>query len=245
MSVRGDKETDPARDSKKSAALSGSWAVVGIVTIFAAGLVAVGALRFFDLRSENPPAIAAYATAIYVGLTVLAAILLTRAAVPFRRLGFALTVRPWFVLVLVLLGVVFLQLSDSLLSPVWEHIFGSGRDLTRFSDVTGSPAALIQLLALNWTFAAFGEELAFRIVLMRGIAYALGDSRAAFAIALVLQAIVFGLVHAYQGPAGIAGSAISGLVYGGLTLAARGSIWPAAITHGLNNTIGIMEVYAA
>jgi membrane protease YdiL (CAAX protease family) len=80
---------------------------------------------------------------------------------------------------------------------------------------------------------------------MRGISYALGDDRKALLIALVVQAIVFGLIHAYQGPAGIASSAISGLVFGGLTLAARGSIWPAVLAHGLNNTIGIMEVYFA
>lgn len=146
-------------------------------------------------------------------------------------------------LALVLLGVAVLQLSGSLLTPLWEQVFGSGRDLTRFSAVTGSPEALAKLLALNWTVAAFGEELAFRIVLMRGIAYALGDTRKALVIALIVQAIVFGLVHSYQGPAGIVGSTISGLVFGGLTLAARWSIWPAAIAHGLNNTVGIMEVY--
>ncbi len=223
----------------------GSWKVAGIVTVFGAGLLMVGALRFYDIRSDDPPALAAYATLIYIGLTVFAAISLTRTGVPIRRLGFVMTVRPWIVIALALLGVAILQLSGSLLTPVWELIFGSGRDLTRFSDVAGSPAALAQLLTLNWTVAAFGEELAFRIVLMRGIAHALGDDRKAFAIALVLQAIVFGLIHSYQGPTGIAGSAINGLVYGGLTLAARGSIWPAAIAHGLNNTIGIMEVYAA
>ena len=213
--------------------------------MFAAGLVTVGALRFLDLRSADPPAIAAYATLIYIGLTVLAAILLVRTGVPFRRLGFVVPVRPWLSAALVLLCVAALQISGSLLAPVWEHVFGAARDLSRFSDASGSPEALLNLLALNWTVAAFGEELAFRILLMRGIAYALGDSRMAFMIALVFQAVVFGLVHAYQGPAGIAGSALSGLLYGGLTLAARGSIWPAAIAHGLNNTIGIMQVYAA
>ena len=223
----------------------GSWKVAGIVTVFGVGLLMVGALRFYDIRSDDPPAAAAYATLIYIGLTVFAAISLIRSGVPIRHLGFLGTVRPWIVIALGLLGVAILQLSGSLLTPLWEHIFGSGRDLTRFSDVADSPAALVQLLTLNWTVAAFGEELAFRIVLMRGIAYALGDDRKAFAIALVFQAIVFGLIHSYQGPAGIAGSAINGLIYGALTLAARGSIWPAAIAHGLNNTIGIVEVYAA
>ena len=123
--------------------------------------------------------------------------------------------------------------------------FGSGRDLTRFSGVAGSPVALVQLLVLNWTVAAFGEELAFRIVLMRGIAFSLGDSRTAFGIALIAQAILFGLIHAYQGPAGIIGAGINGLIFGGLTLAARGSIWPAAIAHGTSTSIGILTLYLA
>lgn len=222
-----------------------NWIVAGIVAMFAAGLLGVGALRFYDLRAEDPPALAAYATAMYIGLTVIAAILLTRAKVPMMRLGFGLDFRPWRYLVLAAVGVGLIQLAGWLLDPLWERFFGAGRDLTRFSDIVGSPAAMIKLLALNWTVAAFGEELAFRIVLMRGIAFTLGDSRMAFGLALIVQAIVFGLIHTYQGPAGIAGTSINGLVYGGLTLAARGSIWPAAIAHGLSNTIGIVDVYLA
>ncbi|MGI9327923.1 MAG: CPBP family intramembrane glutamic endopeptidase [Pseudomonadales bacterium] len=253
MSERSRTESESTVDSKiqttshhsELVSEGGSWSVAGIVIIFAAGLLTVGALRFYELRSDDPPALAAYATLIYIGLSVLTAISLIRIGVPIRRLGFTLAIRPWMIFTLALLGVAFLQLTGSLLTPVWEQVFGSGRDLTRFADVAGSPGALAQLLVLNWTVAAFGEELAFRILLMRGIAYALGDGRKAFAIALILQAIIFGLIHSYQGPAGIAGSAINGLVYGGLTLAARGSIWPAATAHGLNNTIGIIEVYAA
>lgn len=223
----------------------GRWTVAGIVAIFAAGLVFVGALRFYDLHAEDPPALAAYATAMYIGLTVLAAILLTRNEVPMMRLGFGVTFRPGRYFVLAVVGVALIQLTGWVLDPVWERVFGTGRDLTRFSDVAVSSTALIKLLALSWTVAAFGEELAFRIVLMRGIAFALGDSRRAFGIALIAQAVVFGLIHAYQGPTGIVETSINGLIFGGLTLAARGSIWPAALAHGLSNTIGVMQLYLA
>ena len=220
-----------------------NWKVVGIVAFCAAGLVASGLLRFFHLHTEDPVALSAYATEIYIGLTVLAAILLRRSGVPFKRLGFGVACQPAKYLALAAAGVGLIQLSGWLLEPLWEHIFGGTRDLARFSDVAGSPVALAKLMALNWTFAAFGEELAFRIILMRSIAFALGDSRKAFAVALILQAVIFGLVHAYQGPAGVFGAAINGLIFGGLTLAARGSIWPAAITHGSSNSTGIMAMY--
>lgn len=222
-----------------------NWKVAGIVAIFAAGLVIAGVLRFYDVHAEDPPALAAYATALYISLTIFAAVLSTRVGVPLKRLGFGPAFRPGRYLLLALFGVALIRLIGWLLDPAWESVFGAGRDLERFSGIAGSPAALIQLLALNWTVAAFGEELAFRIVLMRGIAFALGDTRMAFGVALIVQAVVFGLVHAYQGPAGIAGTTINGLVFGGLTLAARGSIWPAAMAHGLGNTLGIVEVYLA
>jgi len=220
-----------------------NWKVIGVVALFAAGLVVSGVLRFLHLHTEDPIALSAYATQTYVGLTILAAVLLRRSGVPFNRLGFGLACKPVKYLALAAAGVALMQLTGWLLDPVWERVFGGSRDLARFSDVAGSPEALMKLMAFNWTVAAFGEELAFRIVLMRGISFALGDSRTAFGVALIVQAVIFGLVHAYQGPAGIFGATINGLIFGGLTLAARGSIWPAAIAHGSSNSIGIMELY--
>jgi membrane protease YdiL (CAAX protease family) len=57
--------------------------------------------------------------------------------------------------------------------------------------------------------------------------------------------LIFGMVHAYQGPVGIISATVSGLVFGALIMSCRGSIWPAAIAHGGNNTIGILLLYQA
>lgn len=221
------------------------WKIAAIVALFGAGLLLSGLLRFLGVRTEDPPQIAAYATLIYIGITVFAAVVLARVGVPMHRLGFGLKFQPVKYLALAALGVGLIQLLGVVLDPLLERLVGAERDLTRFSEIAGSPTALFKLLALSWAFAAFGEELAFRIVLMRGIAFSLGDSRTAFGIALIVQAILFGLVHAYQGPAGVIGAGINGLIFGGLTLAARGSIWPAAVAHGSNNSIGILSLYLA
>lgn len=217
--------------------------IAGVLALFTAGLLMSAYLRFVHLGSVDPPALATYATEIYIGITVFAAVVLRRLVAPVSRLGFHATPGPMRVLLLAAAGVALIQLTGYLLEPLFERLLGGTRDLTRFSGVAASPAELLKLMALSWTFAAFGEELAFRILLMRGVAFALGDSRLAFGIALIVQAIVFGLVHAYQGPAGIVGTAINALIFGGLTLAARGSIWPAAVAHGANNTIGIVALY--
>jgi len=214
-----------------------------LVAGFAIGLLGIAWLRLQGSGAGIAGTLAGFATPFYVALTIVAAILFIKAGLPVRSLGFRLTSRPLAVIAMAAIGLGILQISGELLEPFWERIFGSGRDLTRFAAVGGSVSQLAAVLALSWTVAAFGEELAFRILLMRGIAFALGDSRIAFAGALFIQAMVFGLAHAYQGPVGVAGTITSGLIYGSLTLAARGSIWPAALAHGFNNTIGLIEVY--
>lgn len=202
----------------------------------------VGLLRNAAFHDNALTPLSGYATILYVALTVTFAILLIRHGVQLNRLGFGLRIQ-WKHLAYALAAVAALQLASVMFSPVLENLFGAGRNLERFSDVEGSIPALLTVLALSWTFAAFGEEIAFRIVLMRSIWAVLGNSKLAAAAAVFLQAIVFGLVHLYQGPAGVASSAISGLVFGTTVVLARGAIWPAALAHGINNTIGLLSIY--
>ena len=214
-----------------------------LLAAYAGGLLVVGALRYLQVHLEAPPAIAANATALYIALTVFGIVAFSRVGVPLQGLGFRAAIHPLRALGLGLAGIAVLQLSGWLLGPIWEALFGAGRNLDRFSNVDGSVAETARLLVFSWLFAAIGEEIAFRIVLMRTMAWLLGDDRRAFAIALVAQAVIFGLVHSYQGPAGIASTTVSGLVFGALVLLGRGSIWPAALAHGGNNSIGIVRLY--
>jgi hypothetical protein len=195
----------------------------------------MGALRYLESGLATPG---------YIALTVFSAVMLQRYGVPLNRFGFAL--RPNLrTVALALLGIAFLQLLNHYLYPLIEDGLGVDRDLQRFAGLAGSMPALMTLLLFSWTFAAFGEELAYRVVLLRGIAFVLGDSKFATAAALIIQALIFGMVHAYQGPVGIISASVSGLVFGALVLSCRGSIWPAAIAHGGNNSIGILLLYQA
>ena len=211
------------------------WRVHATVVGFALGLLAMGALRYLESGLATPG---------YIALTIFCAISLQRSGVPLNRFGFAL--RPNVRMVaLALLAIAFLQLLNHYVYPLIEQGLSVEPDLQRFDGVADSVPTLMALLLFSWTFAALGEELAYRVILLRGIAFVLGDSRAATAAALVLQALIFGLVHAYQGPAGIITASISGLVFGALIVSCRGSIWPVFIAHGGNNTIGILLLYQA
>ena len=214
------------------------WLVVGL----SLGLLFMGALRISAVHQNVLTPLAGYATPGYVLITVLFTILLVRAGLPLNKFGFG--IRPDLrQIMLAIAAIAILRVFAVAINPLIEELLGGARNLERFSDVKGSTTLLVALLITNWTLAAFGEEFAYRIVLMRGISFVLGDSRTGQVSALVLQALMFGLIHAYQGPTGIAGSTFSGLVFGAVIIAARWSIWPAAIAHGINNTIGIIALY--
>lgn len=213
-----------------------------LVTGFALSLLFVGLLRYSAFTDTVLTPFAGYATVAYVALTIITGILLGRAGVELNRFGFGFRIRSQHLL-LALAAVAFLQISSVVVDPLLDGLFGAGRDLSRFDDVRGSLPALLGVLALSWTFAAFGEEIAFRIVLLRGIWSALGNSTTASVIAVVLQAVIFGLVHLYQGPAGVVSTTLNGIVFGAVTVMARGAIWPAALAHGINNTIGLLTIY--
>ena len=213
-----------------------------LVVGFAIALLFFGLLRYSGF-AENPlTPYSGYATALYVAATVVVAFLLIRGGMQLDRLGFGF--RPGLRHIgLAVAAVVLLRIIGLAVDPLLEHLFGAGRDLGRFAGVEGSLPVLLSTLLFSWVFAAFGEEIAFRIVLLRGLWSVLGGSRAAAVVAVLVQALIFGLVHLYQGPAGIVGTTISGLVYGTITVMARGAIWPAALAHGLNNTIGLVSLY--
>lgn len=216
--------------------------IVFLVIGLSLGLLFMGALRLSSVYPNILTPLAGYATPGYVLITVIFTIMLVRRGLPHNKFGFGsrLDIRQ---IMLAIAAIVVLRLFDIFLSPLIEEFFGAPRNLQRFSDVEGSLGSLIVLLLINWTLAAFGEEFTYRIVLMRGFSFILGDKRNGQIFALLIQAVMFGLIHSYQGSSGIAGSMFSGLVFGIITIASRWSIWPAALAHGINNTIGIVALY--
>jgi hypothetical protein len=215
-----------------------TWLVVGM----SLSLLAMGSLRVATAHAGGLAPLAGFVTPGYIVVVVVFTFALVRAGLPLNRIGFG--VRPGLRhILLAIVAIAILRVSAVMLEPIWETLLSGPRNLDRFSDVEGSARSLAALLAASWTISAFGEEVTYRIVLMRGISFALGDSSAAKWIALVLQAVMFGLIHAYQGSTGIVGSATSGLVFGAVTLISGFAIWPAAIAHGVNNTIGILSLY--
>lgn len=116
-------------------------------------------------------------------------------------------------------------------------------DTARYAGIAGNTPMLLGLLAISWTTAAFGEEVLFRGFLQSRLQGLLGARRHAGAVAILAQAVVFGLAHAYQGPSGMLVAGAIGVVFGLIVLRVR-SLWPVIIAHGLIDTVSMLALYA-
>lgn len=129
-------------------------------------------------------------------------------------------------------------LSEFVIEPL------TGRpDLSDFHSLVGNLPASLGMLALVWTIAAFGEEMAYRGYVLNRAA-ALGHySSSAYGVAMIVVSLLFGIGHFYQGLAGVIGSTVSGLFFGFLYLKAGRNLWLPILAHGFSDTIGLALIY--
>jgi uncharacterized protein len=104
------------------------------------------------------------------------------------------------------------------------------------------PMALVALLFV-WTFAALGEEIAYRGYLLTRLADIGNGSTAAYWIGMLLVSVLFGFGHYYKGPSGIVDSGIAGLILGAAYLLSGRNLWVSIIAHGFIDTFAVVVVY--
>lgn len=137
------------------------------------------------------------------------------------------------------------QLLDILfVVPLLESVAGQEIDLSQFEGLRRNLPALIGSLAVSWTAAAVGEELLFRGYAFHRIRGLVQKDGLGKAVSLAITAVVFGAVHAYQGPVGVADNVLAGLLLGGLYLGLGGNLWGPILAHGFMDTIGFLILYA-
>ena len=140
--------------------------------------------------------------------------------------------------VLVFLGA---ALTNAISMVVLGSLLGANAE-REFMDVSTFPKYLV-MMGIVWTTASFCEEMVFRGFLMNRTVEVLGAGRFTWVLAALFQAVLFGLVHAYQGIGGILTTGLIGLTFGLLYLVARRNLWPTIFGHGLVNTFGITVLH--
>lgn len=130
-----------------------------------------------------------------------------------------------------------------LIEPVTAMFWPPAMDPAGADSVTGNLRIAAMALLLVWTFAAFGEEVAYRGYLITRGGEAGGGSAAAYLVAMVLASILFGYGHYYQGPAGIVSSGIAGLILGTAYLWSGRNLWTCVLAHGFIDTVAVAWAY--
>ncbi len=103
---------------------------------------------------------------------------------------------------------------------------------------------IVWMLLVVWGSAAFGEELLSRGFVMDRLWTAAGRGRAGLAVAALLQAAIFGALHAVQGPTGVVLTGFIGLVFAGIYFASGRNLWAPILAHGAADTISLTLIYA-
>jgi membrane protease YdiL (CAAX protease family) len=112
-----------------------------------------------------------------------------------------------------------------------------------YAFLRGDPEAFAQWLALIWLFAALGEEVFFRGLLLSRLETAFGDGFAACFLAVALQAAAFAFHHFESGPVAVVQSLASGLYLGVCYVLAGRRLVPVIVAHGLWDSFGLTMLF--
>jgi membrane protease YdiL (CAAX protease family) len=134
-------------------------------------------------------------------------------------------------------------LGDLVIDPLTARFWPAAEAPAGMDEITGNIGYALLALLVVWGFAAFGEEIAYRGYLLTRAADVGNRSDAAYLVAVVLVAILFGYGHYYKGPAGIVDSGIAGLILGIAYLASGRNLWTCILAHGFIDTFAVVVVY--
>ena len=109
--------------------------------------------------------------------------------------------------------------------------------------IRGNVVAFAGWIVVTWAVGAFAEELLFRGFLINGVAWVVGRAGVGVGVGVVSQAVLFGVLHLYQGTFGFVSAGLFALLMGVAYLATGRNLWPLILVHGTWNTVGIAGVY--
>lgn len=134
-----------------------------------------------------------------------------------------------------------LQLFDAgVVMPILNRLTGQTIDYSGFAHLQGNLGQLLLLLALSWTLAAVGEELAYRGYLQKVLGDLLGSSLTAVLLTAVISSVLFGLAHLEQGLIGVVVTTGDALFFSWLKWKFNNNLWVTILAHGFYNAIGII-----
>ena len=151
----------------------------------------------------------------------------------------------WRRIILIALAAAALRilLGQFVIEPVTGFFWPAPAAPELANEITGNAKIALLALLIVWTFAAFGEEIAYRGYLLTRAADIGDKSTTAYWIGILLVSILFGYGHYYKGPSGIIDSGIAGLILGTAYMVAGRNLWASILTHGMIDTFGVIDAF--
>ena len=151
----------------------------------------------------------------------------------------------WSRVVLIALAAATLRilLSEVLIDPLTQKFWPPAAAPSEAAAITGNLKIALLALLIVWTFAAFGEEIAYRGYLLTRAADLGNRTKTAYLVGVVLVSVLFGYGHYYKGPSGIIDSGVAGLILGSAYLITGRNLWTSILAHGFIDTFGVVVLY--
>lgn len=203
-------------------------------------IVFVAALNVIALRITGR-----YAGPITASCTVaLIAVLLRKRGMRWRDLGMRRPSRlRWLPLQVLGILVVWIAVGNGVAALVGQYL-PSPDTSERFGNLAGNLPATLWWIAIGWLIGGFAEEIIFRGFLLNRLMALLPRGARGSVLAVLLQAFLFGSVHAYnRGLFGLLVIGTVGGVLGTFYFVFRRNLWPVILAHGLRNTLGFLVRY--
>jgi CAAX protease family protein len=134
-------------------------------------------------------------------------------------------------------------LGQFVIEPVTGFFWPKPTEPALANEITGNIKIAFVALLLVWTFAAFGEEIAYRGCLVTRAADIGRRSAAAYWIGIVLVSILFGYGHYYKGASGVIDSGVAGLVLGTAYMLGGWNLWASIFAHGFIDTFEVIDAF--
>ncbi len=118
-------------------------------------------------------------------------------------------------------------------------------DMSNYAYLKDNIGMLIFSLIGVYIVSSFGEEVIYRAFLINRISELGLDTKRSRIVAVILSAIIFGLVHYSWGPMGVVQTGFMGLVLGICYLKLKKRLWILVLAHAYMDTLLLVQMYMA
>ena len=230
--------------SPEQPALQTHQVLIDILLVFAASGLAFALEEFANARgwiSVGPEARGV--SAVVAGAFAAVAVVLIRGG-SLADLGFRRPKR-WALVPLQVFGILIAFIAMQMLAPMLVSVFVTvpEPDLSRYEALAGNLDAAIALALLLPFTASIPEEIIYRGFLIGRLTDLFARHRGGAALAVCLQALVFGAIHFQWGVGGMLVTVIMGIVWGAAYLLCDRNLWIVILAHSAGHVLGVLQLY--